>query len=616
MQTEDGSIISKCLNGEPEAFGILVDKYKSGIYAFVYTKLNDFRDAQDVTQDVFVEAFCKLHSLKRWESFAFWLYRIASNLCKRWIRTKIRHPEPEFIEDQNPLEIDSTAISSYRDDQMNLLIREAMDSLPEIYREILLLYYFGGMNSNEIARALGISPTAILQRLTRARAQLREDIIGMIGATFNEKRLGSGFTFHIVEAVKRLKINPVSTIKGLPWGISLATVLMGAVLSINPHLTNFDWVSTSSFLSSSSEAKVLEVGEFPVNILNTSQTPNISKGISEGKGSEQLGMQNALFMSPQAEGGKWIKKADMLTARYGMSASVVDENIYVIGGYDNSFLNTVEMYDSIHDKWEMKASLSQGNLGVGTASANGKIYAIGGWNSNGQYLNTVEEYDPLKDTWTRKANMPTARAWVSAAVVDDIIHAIGGMDSTGNFTSVVEAYDPVADQWNSKANLPVASECWTAVVGHKLYAMGLGIGCADVCPLPDVYEYDSMLNTWSKKADMPTTRYAIAPVAINEKIYAVGGVSSFNPYRIVSTVEIYDPKTDTWEKGINLPDAIGYHVGAVVDGRIYIIGGADEWQNPNVPPNLVSSTVEVFDTGLSISPQGKLPNTWGKIKAK
>ena len=53
MRTEDGHIIHRCLNGEPEAFGLLVDKYKEGIYAFVYARLQDFRDAQDVTQEVF-----------------------------------------------------------------------------------------------------------------------------------------------------------------------------------------------------------------------------------------------------------------------------------------------------------------------------------------------------------------------------------------------------------------------------------------------------------------------------------------------------------------------------------------------------------------------------------
>ena len=51
MRTEDGSIIQECLDGKAGAFGILVDKYKEGIYAYVYTEIQSFHDAQDVTQE-------------------------------------------------------------------------------------------------------------------------------------------------------------------------------------------------------------------------------------------------------------------------------------------------------------------------------------------------------------------------------------------------------------------------------------------------------------------------------------------------------------------------------------------------------------------------------------
>ena len=70
MRTEDGSIIYECLNGKPEAFGILIDKYKAGIYAFVCAEVRNFHDAEDVTQEVFIQACRDLRSLRRWESFA------------------------------------------------------------------------------------------------------------------------------------------------------------------------------------------------------------------------------------------------------------------------------------------------------------------------------------------------------------------------------------------------------------------------------------------------------------------------------------------------------------------------------------------------------------------
>ena len=102
MRTEDGSIIYECLNGKSEAFGIIVDKYKAGIYALVCAELGNFRDAEDVTQEVFIQAYRDLRSLRRWESFAFWLYRIAYTRCRKWIRSRSRRPDSAFIEDQDP----------------------------------------------------------------------------------------------------------------------------------------------------------------------------------------------------------------------------------------------------------------------------------------------------------------------------------------------------------------------------------------------------------------------------------------------------------------------------------------------------------------------------------
>lgn len=189
--------------------------------------------------------------------------------------------------------------------------------------------------------------------------------------------------------------------------------------------------------------------------------------------------------------------------------------------------------------------------------------------------------------------------------MDGNIYVIGGWNKA--LLKTVEMYDPRLDRWEPKAslsqgNLGVAA----ATVNSKIYAMGWGVADNGVRPRSDVYEYDPTLDKWTKKADMPTTRYAISATAVNWKIYAVGGASSFNPYRIVPTVEIYDPNTDMWEKGINLPNARAYHVSAIVDGRIYIIGGADAWPNPNSATDSVLSTVEVFDTGLSVSPQESL----------
>ena len=100
MRTEDGHIIQKCLDGDAAAFGLLVDKYKGSVYALAYAKLGDFHDAQDMTQEVFLKAYRKLRTLKRWDRFLSWLYAITSNSCKDFLRSKANRPDEEYISDQ------------------------------------------------------------------------------------------------------------------------------------------------------------------------------------------------------------------------------------------------------------------------------------------------------------------------------------------------------------------------------------------------------------------------------------------------------------------------------------------------------------------------------------
>lgn len=131
MRTDDGIIIRECLNGETEAFGILVDKYKGGIYAFAYAKLGNFQDAQDITQEAFLKAYQNLRSLKRWESFAFWLYRITFNLCKDKLKIQSKCPDQELIDDQDPGILNNAYLNFYINGQLDESVQEALNSLPQ-----------------------------------------------------------------------------------------------------------------------------------------------------------------------------------------------------------------------------------------------------------------------------------------------------------------------------------------------------------------------------------------------------------------------------------------------------------------------------------------------------
>ena len=89
--------------------------------------------------------------------------------------------------DQSPGLTGRPSTDSCRESLAREALQESMNSLPESYRQVLTLYYLGGMNTREIARFLGTSPNNIIQRLKRARAKLKQEMIAMMAETYEDK---------------------------------------------------------------------------------------------------------------------------------------------------------------------------------------------------------------------------------------------------------------------------------------------------------------------------------------------------------------------------------------------------------------------------------------------
>ena len=91
-----------------------------------------------------------------------------------------------------------------------------------------------------------------------------------------------------------------------------------------------------------------------------------------------------------------------------------------------------------------------------------------------------------------------------------------------------------------------------------------------------VYNGIAQVDTWTRKADMPTARNWFGTTAVNGKIYAIGGFgeTSVGGLVVFSTVEAYDPATDTWTKKTDMPTARDVLSTIAVNGKIYAIGGA------------------------------------------
>ena len=328
----------------------------------------------------------------------------------------------------------------------------------------------------------------------------------------------------------------------------------------------------------------------------------------------------------EMEAGTWTQKADMPTARNVAGAAVVDGKIYVIGGAPGpwGFTKAAEEYDPATDTWTKLADMPTARQSLCVAAVNGIIYAIGGWSEH-VFLSTVEAYDPAADKWTKKTNMPTLRDAMSAVAVDGKIYVIGG-NFHGNSVSTVEVYEPATDKWTRKADMPTA-RCYLAacVVDGRIYVSGGKEANRPGRPcLPTVEVYDPATDTWTQASDMPRTRNLHAASVVAGKMYIIGGqdeeavklweegkLEGDKLEELFSIVYVYDPATDTWTTAADSPFPTSGHAAGVVDGKIYAIGGARGAEK--------FSTVYEYNPGLpgaisSVSPAGKLLETWGQIK--
>ncbi len=286
-------------------------------------------------------------------------------------------------------------------------------------------------------------------------------------------------------------------------------------------------------------------------------------------------------------GGTWTTMANMNSSRSCLAASAANGKIYVFGGFTGfSLLKTVEEYDPATNKWTSKANMSVAKGFAGAATVGGKIYVMGGAGNTSAY-NTVAMYDPVTNTWTSKRPMPTAKVAFSTAVVNNKILAIGGTNENNDFLETVDEYDPANDSWSAKAPLPFTYSSpfmSAASIDGMVYITGCGPN------FDTTYKYDSVLNSWTALPGMTVGLVASAAVAVNGRIYSIGGSNS----GICSYVQEYDPATLKCVMKKSMPTARIQMAAVELNGEIYVIGGENN--------NGAKKTVEKFTPQTDIPP--------------
>lgn len=188
IRAEEQDLVAELKAGSEEAFSHLLAQYSHPIYSLIARSLSDPADAADVTQEVFVKVFRNISSFHGEASLRTWIYRIAlheaSNQRRWWSRHKrkeltidAQHENEEgetfcmadglAANDASPYECAARA-------QLGERVVAALRTLPEAFREVVVLREIEGFGYEEIAEMLGVNLGTVKSRLTRGRAALRE----------------------------------------------------------------------------------------------------------------------------------------------------------------------------------------------------------------------------------------------------------------------------------------------------------------------------------------------------------------------------------------------------------------------------------------------------------
>ncbi len=178
--------VERARQGDKEALEKLVREASPGVFRFILNMVRSEEEARDLTQETFLRAVRHLDRYDPAYSFNTWLYRIARNLCIDRARRSSRwrwspggrgdddrgdpmcdHPDPR-----------ESQLDELLDQERRRILEGAVGRLKPKYREVIVLYHFEELSYQEIARVLGIPLGTVMNRIFRARRQLRAALEG------------------------------------------------------------------------------------------------------------------------------------------------------------------------------------------------------------------------------------------------------------------------------------------------------------------------------------------------------------------------------------------------------------------------------------------------------
>jgi RNA polymerase sigma-70 factor, ECF subfamily len=182
MTWSDEELVSRSIGGDVESFNQLVLRWERPIYALAYRVIGREEDARDVCQETFLRAFRALGGFRGQAKFSSWLYRIALNLCRDWVRRQRRTPVVQMPDDVDVVELAAARgpVESIEDvverHDLTRAVEKAMAKLPEEQRTAIILKEYHGLTFQEIADLAGCPLSTVKTRLYQGLAVLRREL--------------------------------------------------------------------------------------------------------------------------------------------------------------------------------------------------------------------------------------------------------------------------------------------------------------------------------------------------------------------------------------------------------------------------------------------------------
>ncbi len=174
MTTNDQVYINKILNGDTNAFTVLVDRYKDLVFTLALRMVKNREEAEEVSQDTFIKVYKSLNRFKGDSKFSTWIYRVAYNTCLDRLKKNKRQEYTVAIDEYTEHQVKTleNALDALEEQEKQLAIKKCLKMLPSEDSFILTLYYFEELSLDEISKITGLKPNNVKVKLFRSRKKL------------------------------------------------------------------------------------------------------------------------------------------------------------------------------------------------------------------------------------------------------------------------------------------------------------------------------------------------------------------------------------------------------------------------------------------------------------